>query len=145
MPKSTYTGPAFFAAGFRPMFLLGCAWAVVAMALWLAYVISGNDPASHFDPVDWHAHALLFGFGSAILCGFLFTAIPNWTGRLPISGTPLAALSALWLLGRLAVTFGAALPVTLVGLIDVGFLAAICAIIAREILAGKNWRNAPEC
>lgn len=143
MSKPSYTGHAFLSAGFRPMFLLGCAWAAIAMALWLAYMISGNDPLSHFDAVDWHAHELLFGFGSAILCGFLFTAIPNWTGRLPISGTPLAALTALWLLGRLTVTFGQSLSVTLTGLIDVGFLAAICAIIAREILAGKNWRNTP--
>ncbi|MGR3659742.1 MAG: NnrS family protein [Paracoccaceae bacterium] len=141
--KQPYTGPAFFSAGYRPMFLLGAAWAAFAMIIWLTFLISGNGLNSPLAPTNWHAHELLFGFGAATLCGFLFTAIPNWTGRLPIAGMPLAALTALWLAARLTLTFGEGLPLIVVAVIDLGFMGSICAIIAREIIAGKNWRNLP--
>jgi uncharacterized protein involved in response to NO len=41
-------------------------------------------------------------FALAAIAGFLLTAIPNWTGRLPLRGLPLASLAGLWLLGRMA-------------------------------------------
>ena len=56
----------------------------------------------------WHTHELLFGYGLAVVAGFLLTAIPNWTGRLPLAGRPLLALVGLWLAGRLAVALAAA-------------------------------------
>ena len=45
---------------------------------------------SGFSPVGWHTHEMLFGFTSAVLVGFLLTAIPNWTGRPTATGLPLA-------------------------------------------------------
>src|SRR3954451_12731311 len=45
-----------------------------------------------FTPRDWHVHEMLYGFLSAVITGFLFTAIPNWTGRLPLRGRPLMFL-----------------------------------------------------
>ena len=84
---------------------------------------------------------MLFGYVPAALAGFLFTAIPNWTGRLPKQGWPLAALLALWLAGRLAVAGAGGLPAPAVMAIDAGFLLALCVVIAVEIVAGRNWRN----
>jgi len=53
---------------------------------------------------------LLFGYLGAVSAGFLLTAVPNWTGSLPLVGWPLAGLAALSLLGRgaghLPVPFG---------------------------------------
>jgi uncharacterized protein involved in response to NO len=46
---------------------------------------------TRFDPLTWHIHEMLFGFVMASVAGFLLTAIPNWTGRLPVRGYPLAA------------------------------------------------------
>lgn len=140
-PRRDYSGPAFLSGGYRPMFLLGALWAAVAMALWLAVLTAGWTLPSSFDPVDWHVHELLFGFAPAVVCGFLLTAIPNWTGRLPITGMPLGLLTALWLLGRVAVLFGAGLPGFVIMLADLSFLLALVGFIAREIIAGKNWRN----
>src|SRR5689334_3591632 len=40
-------------------------------------------------PRDWHVHEMLYGYVPAVVTGFLLTAIPNWTGRLPLQGTPL--------------------------------------------------------
>ena len=78
---------------------------------------------------------------AAIATGFLLTAIPNWTGRLPVNGYPLAGLGVLWLAGRVAVAGSAIWGAGLAAVIDVAFLATLAAVALREIVAGKNWRN----
>jgi len=141
--KRAYQGPTLFSGGFRPFFLGAGIWAVISMVLWVM-MISGSSPVpTAFDPVSWHAHELLFGYGAAVVCGFLLTAIPNWTGRLPVTGRPLMALAAIWLAGRVAVTFGAGLGGWIVALVDLGFLGALSFIVGREIIKGGNWRNLP--
>jgi hypothetical protein len=84
---------------------------------------------------------MLYGYVAAAIAGFLLTAIPNWTGRLPVSGWSLAALAALWLAGRLAILFSADIGGIAAAATDASFLAALAAVAAREIVAGKNWRN----
>ena len=69
--------------GFRPFFLGAASWAALAMVLWLGVVTGVWTVAGSYGPVAWHAHELLFGYVSAVVAGFLLTAIPNWTGRLP--------------------------------------------------------------
>ena len=75
--------PPVLTAGFRPFFLAASCWAVVALALWLAMLMGLIALPSRFDPLSWHVHEMLFGYLPAVITGFLFTAIPNWTGRLP--------------------------------------------------------------
>jgi uncharacterized protein involved in response to NO len=142
-PKSRrlYDGPAILSLGFRPFFLAGAFWAVVAVLLWLPQYFGEFALSGAFQPLDWHAHEALFGYGAAVITGFLLTSVPNWTGRLPIQGAPLAALVLLWLAGRVAVLLSADLGWALAALVDCGFLAVVCAVIAREIIAGKNTRN----
>ncbi len=136
-----WRGPALLSYGFRPFFLFGALWAGLAMVLWILTLADVLTLPSAFDPVSWHAHAFLFGYLPAIVAGFMLTAVPNWTGRLPVVGTPLGVLFTLWLLGRLVVLFSAHLPVLLVALVDLSALVALAATMAREIIAGKNWRN----
>ena len=136
-----WTGPAIFSFGFRPFFLGAAVWAAVAMLLWVPMLSGYLSLPTAFDPVSWHAHEFLFGYLSAVVAGFLLTAVPNWTGRLPIVGWPLAGLWSLWLAGRLAVAFSAQLPSGLVALVDLSFLAVFALAIGREIVRGKNWRN----
>jgi len=137
-----HTGPALFSAGFRPFFLLAALWAGLALPLWLA-ALHGAALPTRMPALVWHIHEMAFGYGGAVVAGFLLTAIPNWTGRLPLQGVPLATLAALWLLGRLAVTVAAGLPAPLVALLDLIFPAVFLAVVAREIIAGRNWRNLP--
>jgi uncharacterized protein involved in response to NO len=84
---------------------------------------------------------MLFGYLPAVMTGFLFTAIPNWTGRLPIQGKPLLTLVLVWIAGRIAVTVSADTGWLPAFLIDASFLTLVTAAAAREILVGKNWRN----
>jgi uncharacterized protein involved in response to NO len=94
-----------------------------------------------FGPLDWHIHEMLYGYVAAAVAGFLLTAIPNWTGRLPVSGWPLAGLAALWLAGRVAILCSGKIGGIAAAAIDVSFLVTLAAVAAREIVAGKNWRN----
>ena len=134
--------PPILRGGFRPFFVGGALWAVVALCIWIASLAGSLAIPSAFDALTWHRHEMLFGFVGAIITGFLLTAIPNWTGRLPIAGGPLASLFALWLAARLAVFFSADLGAAVAALLDVGFYLLLAGVAAREVLESKN-RNLP--
>lgn len=134
--------PPFLRGGFRPFFFGGAAWAVVALVLWLLSLLGGLTLPSVLDPLAWHRHEMLFGFVGAIVAGFLLTAIPNWTGRLPIAGLPLAALFGLWAAARLALLWSAEVGLILAAVLDIGFFVVFAFVAGREVLAAKN-RNLP--
>ncbi len=136
-----HTGPIILAYGFRPFFLAAGIWAIAAMALWIVALVSGFPIGGSYGGPAWHAHEMLFGYTSAALAGFLLTAIPNWTGRLPVSGLPLAILFAVWLVGRLALIVPDTLGLPLAIALDIAFLPLLLAICLREIVAGKKWRD----
>ncbi|WP_300532524.1 NnrS family protein [uncultured Mameliella sp.] len=139
--RDTYKGPALFSYGFRPFFLSACLFALVVIPVWWLIWRGEVTLAGPLSPVDWHIHEMVFGYGAAVVAGFLFTAVPNWTGRLPTRGRPLALLLALWVAGRVAVGGLTGLGPVAVALIDQAFLLAVVAMIAREIVGGRNWRN----
>lgn len=141
MARTSYAGPALFSYGFRPFFLAGGLFAALAVPLWMAVWTGRTQLGGPFGPVDWHIHEMLFGYVGAVLAGFLFTAVPNWTGRMPRQGAPLALLLALWIAGRLAVAGALGLPALGVMVVDGAFPLAVAAMIAVEIVAGRNWRN----
>ncbi len=132
-----------FSQGFRPFFLFAGVWAPLSMGLFTAMFQEHIALPTAFDTVAWHYHELLFGYVAAVLAGFALTAIPNWTGRLPLQGAPLLALALLWLAGRVAIAVSALIGVWAAAAIDLLFLAALAAVILREIITGQNWRNLP--
>jgi uncharacterized protein involved in response to NO len=132
----------FFRGGFRPFFFAGPVWAVAALTLWLLTLGGRVDLPTAIDPLAWHRHEMLFGFVGAVIGGFLLTAVPNWTGRLPIAGWPLAGLLGLWSAARLALLCSAAVGVYVAAILDVGFFVTLALLAAREVLQSKN-RNLP--
>jgi len=139
--RRDYAGPALFAYGFRPFFLAAGFWGAFGILLWLPQYLGALTLPTHFGPLDWHIHEMLYGYVAAAVAGFLLTAIPNWTARLPVNGWPLAALAALWVGGRVAVLVSAAIGGLAAAAVDVSFLAVLAIVAGREIVAGKNWRN----
>lgn len=136
-----YRGPALLSYGFRPFFLFGSIWAALALAIWLPFLAGGIALPTAMPPVQWHAHELIFGYVPAIVAGFLLTAVPNWTGRLPVTGPPLLALCTVWIAGRVAILISAVIGAQLAAAIDLAFLASLAAIVSREIVASKKLNN----
>src|SRR5690242_11642689 len=137
----SYRGPALFSQGFRPFFLFGAIYAGAMVPLWLIVFAGHVSLPTAFAPRDWHTHEMLFGYVGAVIAGFLLTAIPNWTGRLPIQGAPLAFLFATWLAGRLGTTFSGFIGWRSALVIDAAFLLLLAAAAAREIIVGRKWNN----
>ncbi len=136
-----YKGPAILSFGFRPLFLAASCWSAIAMSLWIAMLTGSIVLPTLFDMVSWHVHELLYGYLPAVAAGFLLTAVPNWTGRLPVTGTPLLILVLSWFAGRIAVMFSQIIGPGVTALADLSFLILLSAVIAREVIAGRNWRN----
>jgi len=88
----SYPGIALLSRGFRPSFLVGAIWSALVVAIWLPLLAGSLSLPIALSPIEWHAHELLYGYLPAIAAGFLLTAVPNWTGRLPVAGPPLLGL-----------------------------------------------------
>src|SRR5665213_1993135 len=141
--RRAWQGPTILSYGFRPFFFLAGLWAALAMVAWIA-MLTGHAPfPTRFDAFTWHAHEFVFGYVSAVIAGFLLTAVPNWTGNLPVVGWPLGGLAMLWLAGRIAVMFSTMVSPWLVGLVDLALGVALILFLGREIFTGRNWHNLP--
>lgn len=136
-----HRGPALLTGGFRPFFLFGAVWAAIAILLWIPTFEGHVVLPTAYAPIDWHVHELLFGYVAAAVAGFLLTAIPNWTGRLPVVGRPLAGLVGLWVAGRIAMLVSGPIGAIPAAIVDLAFLFVLVGITLREVAAGKNWRN----
>lgn len=134
--------PALLELGFRPFFLAGGVFAALVIPLWVAGWLGFVD---HWQPAGgwyaWHTHEMLFGFATAIIAGFLLTAVANWTGIAGLSSTPLGALVLLWLLARIA--WLASLPVWIVVALDSLFLPVLALCLARPLWRARQQRNYP--
>lgn len=124
---------ALFSLGFRPFYLLAGAYAAAAVPLW-ALQYGGVLPRGN--PL-WHAHEMLFGYAFAVIAGFLFTAVRNWTGRPTPAGAALAGVAALWVAARVLA------PVSLqaAGWAGMAFAVAVAWGIGRPLVASGNRRN----
>ncbi len=129
-------------AGFRVFFPLAALSAVLLLSYWVLLVTGIADYLpSRFSPADWHQHEMIFGMVVAVIVGFLYTAVPNWTGQPTPTGMRLAGLGLIWILGRITVFFSAGLPVWVPMVVDGVFLPlAILGIIGALIKVG-NKRN----
>jgi uncharacterized protein involved in response to NO len=135
-----YAGPAFFSYGFRPFFLGAAVFAGIAVPAWILIVTGAIGSDFLYAPREWHVHEMLFGFLPAAMAGFILTAIPNWTGRVPVRGTLLVSLSVLWLAGRLMVALPGPVPVIAV-VVDAAFLVSLAALVWREVAAARMWNR----
>lgn len=133
---------AFWSIGFRPFFLGAATLAGLAIILWMM-VFTGNLTLhlAGLAPVYWHAHEMLFGYATAIIAGFLLTAVPNWTQSNRVTGWSLVALLCCWALPRLL--FLLPLPGTLGPIIffDLIFICVITVVLVRPIAGSGQLRR----
>lgn len=137
-PQPAPEWKAFMAMGFRPLYLAGCLWAALSVALW---VYAPQWLTGQLGGVLWHAHEMLWAFVATIAVGFLLTAAGNWTGRNPLAGKPLAALCALWCLARIAFLLPGVAALLLGAVAELLFFAGAALALGRVIYATRSRRN----
>lgn len=123
--------------GFRPFYLVAAAMAALAVPLWLA-AFFGAAPLGLHPTLSWHVHEMVYGFAVAVIVGFLYTAVRNWTHLPTPRGTHLAVLVLLWCAGRIALLTA---PPLAAALIDLAFLPAAAWPIWQLLRKTKNRRN----
>jgi uncharacterized protein involved in response to NO len=136
LPKPQWR--AFLELGFRPLYLAGCFWAAVSVALW---VLAPQWLRGALPGVFWHAHEMLWGFIAAIAVGFLLTATANWTGINPLRGRPLGALALLWIAARAGFLVPGRVAFTVAALCELLFFAWAAAALGRAIYRAGSRRN----
>lgn len=130
-------GFALWQLGFRPFYLLASSFAALSVLLWALQVAGWLGHAYLAGPL-WHAHEMLFGYGLAVVVGFLFTAGRNWSGQPTPTGWPLALLALLWVAGRVLVLtpYGWAAAV-----VNAAFPLAAAVGLGSALVKARNRRN----
>lgn len=131
----------FWRTGFRSFFWIGSAVGALWMVLWVLSLSGRLALHGSFGMMTWHSHEMIFGFSTAIIAGFLLTAVQNWTGRRTARGKGLVVLCFLWLLGRIAVLLSGYIPIWIVMCVDVSFLPAVAWTIGVPLWKARSWRN----
>jgi uncharacterized protein involved in response to NO len=137
--NTEYTTKPILRLGFRPFFFVSGVIAVAAMLMWMVFYPS-LILINNANPIDWHAHEMIFAYGSAVTVGFLLTASKNWTGVQTIYNKPLLALAIIWVAGRFLPFIGGEYLVYQAA-VDVSFLLFSTVAIAWPIIKAKNWNN----
>ncbi len=126
--------------GFRPFFVLACLAGATLPLAWALLFTGAVPPAPSFSvpALQWHAHEMFYGFGWAVLGGFLLTSTKNWVGVRGYHGATLVFLAAAWLFDRAGMLFGGAWPAALLGLSQFLFLAAIVALLLATLIGHRE-------
>lgn len=129
----------FWSVGFRPFFTLAILAGMVLPMLWtLIYSGAISAPSNTFSMMQWHAHEMFFGFGWAVLGGFLLTATKNWVQARGYHGHALMFLAAAWLFERAGMWFEGAWPPLLFYVSNNLFLGAIVAALLWTLIRNRK-------
>lgn len=129
------------ALAFRPFFFLAALSSVVFLVVWILFWHGKVLLQPYGSMLWWHQHEMLFAFVSAVVAGFLLTAVRNWTGMSSLTGVPLLLLVLLWLAGRVLMAFPPQGLTVVVGLVDMAFLPVVALIMGWLVARAKLWRN----
>lgn len=127
--------------GFRPFFLLGSLFSAAAMLVWLAVMQFNLQPTtfSRIGSINWHGHEMIYGYGMAVIAGFLLTAVRNWTSVQTLHGPKLLLLVLLWMLPRLLLFVPGESYLWLAALSDLTFNLWLCAALMQPVIKVRQW------
>ncbi|WP_372883032.1 NnrS family protein [Psychromonas sp.] len=138
---ATQQGIALLDLAFRPFFLLAALFSIVALLIWNGLLTGGLSLNLYGGALWWHMHEMLFAFATAVIVGFLLTAVQTWTGVRSLNGKGLLLLVTLWLIARILFFFPDTLPHALIAGVDLAFLPLSALALAYPIIKVKLWRN----
>jgi uncharacterized protein involved in response to NO len=134
-------GFALLHLGFRPFFLGAAVFSLLSMTVWiLSYARLTSLDITLIAPMQWHAHEMLYGYGLAVIAGFLLTAVKNWTGVQTVHGIPLFGLFMLWALARLLMLGGTSL-IPAAAMLDSLFGLLLMVAVAYPIVRARQWKQ----
>jgi len=134
-------GIAILNLGFRPFFSSAALFAVVLMLAWMGLYTLGWHWQPALPAVTWHAHEMIFGYGMAVIAGFLLTAVKNWTGVQTLHGIPLLLLFLLWLTARLLLLAGGAGVLVWAALADGLFNVLLVLALAWPVFKVRQFKQ----
>ncbi len=146
-PNHVETTPAIWRLAFRPFFLGGAMLACLYIPLWLLTWYFPEQSLLHeafwapVVPLWWHPHEMLFGFGLAIVAGFLLTAVQNWTQQPTLKGWLLAVTFGCWFAARLVLLLPSVFPLWLATCFDTLFILLCAGKLWLCIYRVKQWHN----
>lgn len=129
---------AFLSLGFRPLYIAGCAWALLSVAIWIFMPALIRQP---FNGLSWHAHEMLWAFIATIAVGFLLTASATWTKVNPLKGAGLALITALWGVARAGYLWGGDTAFWIGAISETTFFVISSICLMRVMVIGKSRRN----
>lgn len=136
--RATPSLHAFLELAFRPLYLAGAAWALIAIGIW---IYAPQLLAGPLQGIAWHAHEMLWGFIATIAVGFLMTAGANWTGINPLKGGALGSACVLWVAARVGFLAGGADMFFLAAVAELGFFAVAAVAMMGAVYRARNVRN----
>ncbi len=129
---------AFLELAFRPLYLGGVAWALIAIAIW---VYAPQILTGPLQGIAWHAHEMLWGFIATIAVAFLMTAGANWTGLNPLQGRALGIACGLWLVARVGFLSGGDEVFWCAAAAELAFFVLAAVAMMRAVYRARNARN----
>ena len=135
------TGAAILNLGFRPFFAGAVIFSVLSMLAWMGVYVLGWSWQPAIPAVSWHAHEMIFGYGMAVIAGFLLTAVKNWTGVQTLYGLPLLLLFLLWLTARILLLTGDVGVLAWAALADGLFNALLVIALAWPIFKVRQFKQ----
>ncbi len=125
--------------GFRPFFTLALLSGLSLPVLW-ALLFAGvmPPPSISISMVQWHAHEMFFGFGWAVLGGFLLTSTKNWVNVRGYHGSALMLLVAAWVFERAGMWYQGSWPPVLFRVSNNLFLVSIVALLLWTLMRHRR-------
>ena len=135
---------ALFNSGFRVFFLAAGLFGVISMLIWmLIYSLNSGPELYSLSTLNWHAHEMIYGYGIAVISGFLLTATTNWTNRKTLTGLSLFVISLFWLLARVSPFMPFYQNMAMMFLFETLFFVMLIVGIGRPIIQSRQWQQIP--
>lgn len=135
-----FSKTALLNLGFRPFFLGAAIFSMISIAFWMGIYIFALPLHVGISYVQWHAHEMIYGFGVAVIAGFLLTAVKNWTGIPTLHGLGLLALFTLWALARILFLLGTPF-IFVAAIFDLSFILFLAGAVVYPIVKAKQFKK----
>ena len=135
---------ALFNSGFRVFFLAAGMFAVISILIWmLIYSMDSGPDVYQLTSLNWHAHEMIYGYGLAVISGFLLTATTNWTNRKTLTGMMLAIVSLFWLVARISPFINVEYNIEIMFISETLFFSLLIIGIAKPVIQSRQWQQFP--